>query len=88
MIGAPSGAAIHPGSILAPTRFARVALLPAIWVVPISNRNGGMSPAGAAHAIGFVPSIGRAPNVGSILTPPLVDIARPIMSASAAIMAW
>ena len=66
MIGVPSGFAIQPGAIGAPTRDARRSLLPATWVVAKSITNGGCLLAGAAHAHGFVENRFSAPKVGSI----------------------
>ena len=61
----PSARATQPGAIRAPTRLARRILFAAICDVPMSKTNGGISPAGAAHAIGFVPSAGLAPPNGA-----------------------
>ena len=60
----------------------------AICEVPMSKTNGGIVAAGAAHAIGFVPSRGSAPNVGTTIARPLVDIDTPIMSCGSASIAW
>ena len=85
--GVPSRSVIQPGSSSAPTLCASLILLPAIALVAASNRKGASFRAGAAMAMGFVPSRGSAANVGTIFAPDEV-IVSPTMSSSAASIAW
>src|SRR5687767_5072514 len=87
MMGTPSVSATQPAIRLLSSRRASPSLLPATVLVAASYTKGGSSPAGAANAIGFVPSRGSAPNVGSTLGGHEV-MQTPIMSCSRAIMAW
>ena len=87
IIGLPSSAASQPPGISAPNRPAIRILLTATELVAASKTNGGSFKHGTAIAIGFVPSRGSAPNVGSTEGGQLV-IQTPIMSWSNAFMAW
>jgi len=53
-------------------------------VVAMSSWNGGLRRAGAAKASGLVPMTGSAANVGTIDTPRVPEVTRPITPRSAA----
>ena len=86
MIGVPSASPTQPGMRSCSSLRARPSLFPATVLVAASKTNGGSLSAGAARAMGFVPSRGSAPKVGSTLGGQEV-MQVPIMSCSSAIMA-
>jgi hypothetical protein len=76
----------QPGSSGEPSRIASRILLPAIAEVAASNSSGASWRAGAATAIGLVPSSGFDAKVGTTLSPAPVK-QTPTMSWAAACMA-
>ena len=83
MIGVPSLSVTHPGRSGEPSRMASRILLPAIAEVAASKSIGASLRAGAASAMGLVPSSGFAAKVGTTLSPAPVKQA-PTMSCCAA----
>jgi hypothetical protein len=86
MIGTPSLSVTQPGKSGEATRMASLILLPAIAEVAASKSIGASWRAGAAIAIGLVPSIGFDANVGTTLSPAPVK-QTPTMFWAAACMA-
>jgi hypothetical protein len=83
MMGLPSLSVTQPGRSGEPTRMASRILLPAMADVAASNSSGASRRAGAAIAMGFVPSSGLAAKVGTTLSPAPVKHT-PTMSSRAA----
>src|SRR5206468_9967432 len=57
-------------------------------VVAMSSSNGALHFAGAAKASGFVPMTGSAPKVGTMVTPRVAEVTKPITPRSAAILEY
>jgi len=88
MIGVPSRSVTQPGRSGEPIRIASRILLPAMAEVAASKSSGASCRAGAANAIGLVPSRGFAPKVGTTCRPAAVKQTPTMSSCAACIAKW
>jgi hypothetical protein len=80
----PAALTTQPSGISRPFSSYTLTLFAATVLVAMSRRNGGLCPAGAAKAMGLVPSTGSAPKVGTTRTPRAELATRPTTPRSAA----
>jgi hypothetical protein len=88
MTGRPRRSTAHPTGIARPFLQATTAWPSEAVLVAMSSRKGRLRLAGAATAIGFVPSFGSAPKVGTTEGSATFVVTTPIMPCSAAIDAY
>ena len=84
----PSPSTTQPGGSGQPFRSCTLILPAAVVVVAMSSTKGWLRPAGAAKAIGFVPSTGTAPRVGTMLTWRVALVTSPTAPRAAAMRAY
>jgi hypothetical protein len=86
VVGCPAGSSAQSRGMGFAQREATWSFPIATVLVAMSNTKGCSRPAGAARDRGFVPSIARRPNVGTVAGPGALVIDRPIMSWARAII--